>query len=118
MQEKGTLKVVDIIGISDFLDGAEETNRKAKELAEGIEKITRILLDGEYMTYIEYKLFLQEDPITNIYITLCENIYNYELPEEFLGLIPLDVYIYTKEKVKNKLDEILKLTEKIIGFRK
>ena len=117
MKEKGILKVVDLISISDFLDGAEETNRTAKELADGIEKITRILFDGEYMTYIEYKSFMQEDPITNIYITLCENIYNYELPEEFFGLLPLDVYIYTKKAIKNKLDEILKSTEKIIGFR-
>jgi len=116
MREKGTFKITDLISISDFLENAEGTNRIIKEQIEGIEKIERILLDGEYMTYIEYKAFMQQDPFTNIYITLCENIYNFELPEEFFGLVPLDVYVNTRKIIKNKLDEILKSTEKRIGF--
>ena len=117
MIEKGMLKITDLISISDFLDDNMEKNHLVKEMVEGIEKIVRILLDGEYMTYIEYKSFMEEDPLTRVYITLCENIYDYDLPEEFFKLIPLDIYVYTKEIIKRKLDEILKSTEKIIGFK-
>lgn len=118
MRDRNTILIDELLSISNFLDDSIKDISLINEDIETINKFIMILVDGGYMTQEDFNEFMQENPITDVFYTIYSHIIDYELPAEFYKLVPRNVYIYTKESLKKKLDETLKEKTRTIGFWK
>ncbi len=116
MRNSNAIFIDDLLSISDFLEETKKDIPLINKDIEAINKLVMVLIDGELMTQDEFNEFIKDDPITDVYNTIFNNIVAYELPNEFYKLVPRDVYIYTKDILKKKLEEILKEKSRTIGF--
>lgn len=116
MKISSTINLKDLVNIAEYIDEAQDEMELIEDDTEAVEKMVRILRDGEYMTQSEYQEFMDSDPILDVYATISSQIFDYGLPEELYKLVPRKVYLYAKKALKNKLDEIVKDPPKRIGF--
>lgn len=116
MRDRNTILIDELLSISNFLDDSIKEIALINEDIETINKFIMILVDGGYMTQEDFNEFMEENPLTDVFYTIYSHIIDYELPAEFYKLVPRNVYIYTKEALKKKLDETLKERTRTIGF--
>lgn len=116
MRNSNSIYIDDLLSISDFLEETQKDMPLINEDINAINKLVTILVDGGLIPKDEFDEFIKSDPITNVYNTIFNNIFSYELPNEFYKLVPRDTYIYTRNILKKKLEEILKERSRTIGF--
>ena len=116
MRNSNSINIDELLSISEFLEETQEDIPLINEDINAINKLVMILVDGGLMTQDEFNEFIKSDSITNVYNTIFNNIFSYELPKEFYKLVPRDTYIYTRNALKKKLEEILKEKSRTIGF--
>ena len=116
MRNSNSIDIDELLSISEFLEETQNDMPLINEDINAINKLVMILVDGGLMTQDEFNEFIKSDPITNVYNTIFNNIFSYELPNEFYKLVPRDTYIYTRNALKEKLEEILKEKSRTIGF--